>query len=376
MILTATSTSRSAEGRGRCRCQPRSPAGVADVNQRDGWNRPAAPAFALPTETWREHVARRQRCQELRDKLLAGRGAADQRPDHLQPRHPPVCRGRHQNCEGPELLRAFYQAISTVTVLDPTCGSGAFLFAALNILEPLYEACLDRMQAFVDDLERSGERHHPGEVRRLPQHPGRGRASIRTAATSSSSRSSSTTSTAWTSWKRRSKSASCASSSSWWPRSTGRTDLEPLPDIDFNIRAGNTLVGFVSVDEIRRAAESDATGQEQLVFGETEKAIRRIEEEAEIVERAFQRFHDMQTDYGMDARDFATAKQELRSRLKKLADELDRYLAGVYGVDLSKQRRTTSGAKAISRFTGLRSFMGSYNKVGSALLSGTHRILN
>jgi hypothetical protein len=30
----------------------------------------------------------------------------------------------------------------------------------------------------------------------------------------------------------------------------------------------------------------------------------------------------MQTDYGMDAREFATAKQELRSRLKKLADEL------------------------------------------------------
>ena len=34
------------------------------------------------------------------------------------------------NSEGPELLRAFYHAIEKVTVLDPTCGSGAFLFAA------------------------------------------------------------------------------------------------------------------------------------------------------------------------------------------------------------------------------------------------------
>src|SRR4051794_35325074 len=90
--------------------------------------------------------------------------------------------------------------------------------------------------------------------------------------------------------------------------------LEPLPDIDFNIRPGNTLVGFVSVDEIRRAAEWTPSGEKRMVYGETEKAIRRIEEEAEIVERAFHRFHDMQTDYGMDARDFATAKQELRSR--------------------------------------------------------------
>ena len=47
--------------------------GVDDVSQRGGWNRPAAPAFALPTETWREHVARRQRCLELRDKLRPGK---------------------------------------------------------------------------------------------------------------------------------------------------------------------------------------------------------------------------------------------------------------------------------------------------------------
>ena len=73
-------------------------------------------------------------------------------------------------------------------------------------------------------------------------------------------------------------------------------------------------------------------------LGETDEDIRRIEEDAEIVERAFQKFHEMQTDHGMDAREFAAAKQELRSRLKKLADELDRYLAGEYGVDPSKTK--------------------------------------
>ena len=35
-----------------------------------------------------------------------------------------------------------------VTILDPTCGSGAFLFAAMNILEPLYEVCISRMEEF------------------------------------------------------------------------------------------------------------------------------------------------------------------------------------------------------------------------------------
>jgi hypothetical protein len=47
------------------------------------------------------------------------------------------------------MLEALWSAISRLTVLDPTCGSGAFLFAALNILEPLYEACIERMEAFL-----------------------------------------------------------------------------------------------------------------------------------------------------------------------------------------------------------------------------------
>ena len=47
-------------------------AGIAVVAQREGWNRPAAAEYALPTETWREHIARRQRCLDLRAKLDHG----------------------------------------------------------------------------------------------------------------------------------------------------------------------------------------------------------------------------------------------------------------------------------------------------------------
>ena len=147
-------------------------------------------------------------------------------------------------------------------------------------------------------------------------------------------------------------------------------DLEPLPDIDFNIRPGNTLVGFVSVDEIRRAAENDTSGQGQLVFGETEKAIRRIEEEAEIVERAFQKFHEMQIELGMDARVFAVAKQELRARLKKLADELDRYLAGAYGVDSNKAKAYDQWRKSHQPFHWFTEFYGIMSQGGFDVIIG------
>ena len=117
--------------------------------------------YGLPTETWRELVARRQRCEELRAKLNAGEVHSI---NDLITYNLDICQFAEDviaDCEGPELLRAFYRSIaghmpeksnekheSGVSVLDPACGSGAFLFAALNILEPLYEACLDRMAGF------------------------------------------------------------------------------------------------------------------------------------------------------------------------------------------------------------------------------------
>jgi hypothetical protein len=122
-------------------------AGIRDVAQRSRWNEPAAEEFALPTEIWRETVARRQRCQELRARLAAGEvhDVNDLITYNLDIRQ--FAQDAVDGCEGPELLRAFWKALEGVSVLDPTCGSGAFLFAALNILEPLYEACLQRMQA-------------------------------------------------------------------------------------------------------------------------------------------------------------------------------------------------------------------------------------
>jgi hypothetical protein len=46
--------------------------GLDDVSKRTGWNRPASEEFALPTEIWREVVARRTRYNEVKGKALDG----------------------------------------------------------------------------------------------------------------------------------------------------------------------------------------------------------------------------------------------------------------------------------------------------------------
>ena len=152
--------------------------GIDDISRRDGWNVPASEECALPTETWREVVARRQRYQETRAKLASGEVQDINDLITLNLDLERFAKDVIDRSEGPELLRAFWRALNSVSVLDPTCGSGAFLFAALNILEPLYSACVDGMRGFLNDLELSQRQRSPNALsdfrqvlERLDKHP-------------------------------------------------------------------------------------------------------------------------------------------------------------------------------------------------------------
>nr|MBA3416970.1 SAM-dependent methyltransferase [Chloroflexia bacterium] len=231
---------------------PEIAAGDADVAQRDGWNRLAAAGFALPTETWREHIARRQRCTEVRARLAAGAVTSVDDLITLNLDIRQFAEDAIARAEGSDLVWAFYQALRGVTVLDPTCGSGAFLFAALNILRPLYDACLDRMQGFLDDLERAGQPHWPETLRhfreelaRIERHPNRDAFVLKTIILNNLF-GVDIMEEAVEICKLRLFLKQVA-------QVEDAADIEPLPDIDFNIRAGNTLVGFATLDQVKAA---------------------------------------------------------------------------------------------------------------------------
>ncbi len=322
--------------------------GIKNVSKRIQWNKPAASEYALPTEIWREVVARRQRYEEVYDKLARGEISSinDLITYNLDIRQ--FAQDVIENSEGPELLRSIYYTLSgripeksneqfqpAISVLDPTCGSGAFLFAALNILEPLYEACLDRMQIFIDELESSGQKHRSDKfgdfrkiVKQIEEHPNR-RYFILKSIILSNLYGVDIMEEATEICKLR-----------LFLKLVAQVDsvdkIEPLPDIDFNIRAGNTLVGFANKDEVREAITTSEAGvhkQTALMFGEKVDALKQIEEKAEITNRAFKNFRHMQTGFGMDTKGFSDAKEELSSRLNDLADELDRYLASEYAIN-------------------------------------------
>ena len=304
--------------------------GVDDVAQRGRWNEPADDAHALPTETWREHVARRQRHDEIWEKLVDGEvhQVNDLITLNLDIRQ--FAQDVILDFEGPELLRAFWKAIRNVSVLDPACGSGAFLFAALNVLEPLYDACLERMEAFVAELDHSEVKRSPakfsdfreylGEVQR---HPNR-RYFILKSIIIGNLYGVDIMEEAVEICKLR-----------LFLKLAAQADtvdkLEPLPDIDFNVRAGNTLVGFTSLDAVRRAMTVMPDGQYRQVFPEEQEVLDRIEEDARLVGAAFNQFQTQQTMLGGEVS--SADKTKLRERLGNLSAELDRYLATEYGID-------------------------------------------
>ncbi len=309
-------------------------AGLDSVSKRSLWNGAAPTEYALPTETWRELIARRKRWEELRGKLTAGevRDTNDLITLNLDIRQ--FGQDVIENCEGPELLRAFWQSIESVTILDPTCGSGAFLFAALNILEPLYEACLDRMEAFVADLDRSGDKHRTDKfsdfrkvLERVAKHTNR-RYFIFKSIILNNLFGVDIMEEAVEICKLRLFLKLAAQVE---PDTTAHNlGIEPLPDIDFNIRAGNTLVGYTNYDETKKIVASKL---------DLDNAMEKIAKKASDLQQIFDIFRQSQTEG--DGSVLTEHKLELRQRLKALEDELNRHLASEYAVNVSDKTTYT-----------------------------------
>ena len=301
-------------------------AGIDDVSARTGWNTPAPAEYALPTEIWREVVARRERYKEVHAKLSHGEihEVNDLITYNLNIRQ--FAQDIIENCEAPELLNTFWKTINRITILDPTCGSGAFLFAALNILESLYESCLDRMQVYLDELQATDLNPHPNYCRqfqealdRVGEHPNR-KYFILKSIIINNLYGVDIMEEAIEICKLR-----------LFLKMVAQVDdvnrIEPLPDIDFNIKAGNTLVGFATYDDVNRAVTEN-----KIDF---DNVMNEIEEKAEDVEILYKEFQEQQTKHG--GRVTLTDKKNLQEKLTALAGELNRYLAEEYKVHPKKE---------------------------------------
>lgn len=215
-----------------------------------------------------------------------------------------------------DFIKHFYYALQNVTVLDPTCGSGAFLFAAMNILEPLYEICIDRMQEFhskdsrlfaselaeISNKYRSNIQYFIFKSIILRNLYG---VDIMVEATEIAKLRLFLKMVAVVEVDRR----------------ADNLGLDPLPDIDFNIRCGNTLVGYATEEEL----ENDLTYGDMFANLEFKEAV---ENEMKCVSESYESFRRIQLNQSEDMAAYKQAKGDLKLRLSSLNELLNRRLYG------------------------------------------------
>jgi NADPH-dependent 7-cyano-7-deazaguanine reductase QueF-like protein len=294
------------------------------LERRSEWNKPTPEPWALPTEIWRETIERLQRCGNILDKIKKGEICQinDFITYNLDIRS--FAADLIGKTENPHIVRHFYKALQEITILDPTCGSGAFLFAAMNILEPLYEVCIDRMQEFHDQNEllfkdelneiehkyRSNIQYFIFKSIILRNLYG---VDIMVEATEIAK------------LRLFLKMVAVVEVNRHLPN----LGLDPLPDIDFNIRCGNTLVGYASEEEVIKGSSSDLFTQA--------KFREKVELELEKVSMAYNHFRTQQLADVDDRASFKEAKNELSSKLTSLTDMLDHQLFSASGMSDFKE---------------------------------------
>lgn len=319
------------------------------LERRKPWNKRADDAASLPTEIWRETMARHQRTRDVRAKLAAGelRELGDLITYNLNIRQ--FAQDLIEGCTDVALLKSFWVNLAGrlprksnekfrhgLSVLDPTCGSGAFLFAALGILKPLYDATLRTLQAVRADALIAGETSHPEKWAEVDDI-------LERFATAQTERAQDYQVTKHIIVHNLygvdiEKQATEIAKLRLFLKLVALLEpgdtIEPLPDIDFNIRHGNTLVGYATADETEKAVRGTVggklAGQATLLndaWDEISIRLTRTEEE-------FNQFQIQQVLRGGHVT--LADKLALSAKLRDLEESLNYHLAKQYGIDPHK----------------------------------------
>jgi len=290
--------------------------GIKNVTKREGWNKPSEACYALPTEIWREVINRRNHYLEISGKIENGeiKNVSDFISYNLDIRQ--FVQDIVENTTDPEFLKHFYKVLNRVTIIDPTCGSGAFLFAAMNILEPLYESCIQRMENFVSEAKKGKYNFFEKVLSEVksPEHPNLKYFIYKSIILRNLYGVDIMKEAVEIAKLRLFLKLVATVEANYHKPNFG---LEPLPDIDFNIRAGNSLLGFATEKELKKGLIYTLDGVEAAPI---------IEEKCEVVAKAFEQYKDIQLSYGDNFKEFKKAKDQLNIRLRELNGELNKLL--------------------------------------------------
>ena len=286
--------------------------------QREFWNNPTPSHIGLPTELWRETIERFSWYKKIIDKLHNGSFTSFNEFVTYNLNTPKIAYDFLSTTDDPKFIEVFYDELLKITVLDPTCGSGAFLFAALNILEPLYEICISRMEEY-NCNDHNVFKHQLGEIK------DKYRSNIQ-----------------YFIYKSiilrnlygvdyMAEAVEIAKLRLFLKmvavvevdRKADNLGLDPLPDIDFNIRCGNTLVGYATEEQLLNDLNFDSSLEAMIANQELKE---KLDSKLADVSDTYEVFRLEQLEKEADINTLKKAKQSLNTELQNLNDLLNRHM--------------------------------------------------
>lgn len=220
-----------------------------------GWSKldaaPADESAQLAAETWVEAFHRRERAESLRSRIAAGKVTQvnDLITENLNGQL--LLTDAIDRVTNPVTVAGLFRTLTELAVFDPTCGSGAFLFAAMETLEDIYAHIIDAARAMAGSA---------GVVELLTQVNAQpsARYFIRKHIAIRNLYGTDLMPGAIETAKLRIFLALAACVDR-------REELQPLPDLDFNLKVGNLVVGFKDVDDVYRVAPEDILVAPRLI---------------------------------------------------------------------------------------------------------------
>ncbi len=295
------------------------------LERRKLWNGLTPVAYGLPTEIWRETIERFQQYNDIKLKLQSGSISTFNDLITYNLNSPKIAYDFLSKTKDKKIIEVFYNELLKVTILDPTCGSGAFLFAALNLLEPLYEVCISRMEeyytqdqnAFKDQILEIKNRYRSNiqyyiyksiilrnlygvDIMAEAVEIAKLRLFLKMVAVVEVN------------------------------KRADNMGLDPLPDVDFNIRCGNTLVGYATEEQLIKDLNFDSSLDAMFANQELKE---KLDSKLKDVADTYEIFRLEQFEKDVDVSTLREAKKSLNQELGLLNNLLNQHLFASFGHD-------------------------------------------
>ncbi len=198
-----------------------------------------------------------------------------------------------------------YGILTEIKILDPTCGSGAFLFATLEILFDMYTTIIERAEEL---SKKQKNQTPPAFLTEAKKHPNIPYFILKTAILKNLYGLDLMPETGEIARLRLFLKLAA--------QLEQKEQIEPLPDLDFNIKCGNLLIGIADEEDAEQRLGTNLMGLEKL---------KGIMETASTYSRLYNEFIEAQKKAD-NPKKVARLKSNLNQNLEQNRKELDRIL--------------------------------------------------